>query len=84
MKILFHLLLAAVAFLAASCQNSLPPDVYDPQPEPDPGFVEAVPDTVTFTNADFIYYGDIAGESSSEDWVVNCTPIWRSMSLAIL
>ena len=70
MKIPFHLLLAAVAFLAASCQNSLPPDVYDPQPEPDPGFVEAVPDTVTFTNADFIYYGDIAGESSSDDWVV--------------
>ena len=39
MKRTFHLLLAVVAFLAASCQDSLPPDVYDPQPEPDPGFV---------------------------------------------
>ena len=55
MKRPFHLLLAAVAFLAASCQNSLPPVVEEPEPEkPEDGFVEAVPDTVTFTNADFI------------------------------
>ena len=42
----------------------------DPQPKPDQGFVEAVPDTVTFTNADFIYYGDITGEGFADDWVV--------------
>ena len=72
MKSLFHLLLAVVAFLAVSCQDPLPPVIDDTESEPelDPGFVEAVPDTVTFTNADFIYYGDIAGESSSDDWVV--------------
>lgn len=71
MKSLFHILLTSVVFLAASCQNSLPPVVEEPEPEkPEDGFVEAVPDTVTFTNADFIYYGDIAGESSSDDWVV--------------
>ena len=71
MKSLFHILLTSVVFLAASCQNSLPPVVEKPEPEkPEDGFVEAVPDTVTFTNADFIYYGDIAGESSSDDWVV--------------
>ena len=71
MKSLFHILLISVVFLAASCQNSLPPVVEEPEPEkPEDGFVEAVPDTVTFTNADFIYYGDIAGESSSDDWVV--------------
>ena len=38
--------------------------------DPDHGFVEAVPDTVLFTNADFIYYGDISGESYTDDWVV--------------
>lgn len=70
-RIILYLLLFPVVFWAASCQDSLPPVVEDPVPEkPDDGFVEAVPDTVIFTNADFIYYGDIVGDSSSDDWVV--------------
>ena len=65
------MLLLSVILWAASCQEPLPPVVEEPDPEkPEEGFVEAVPDTVTFTNADFIYYGDIAGELSSDDWVV--------------
>jgi hypothetical protein len=70
-KLISHVLLLSVILWAASCQEPLPPVVEEPDPEkPEEGFVEAVPDTVTFTNADFIYYGDIAGESSSDDWVV--------------
>lgn len=70
-KTILYLLLLLVVLWAASCQDSLPPVVEDPVPEnPGDGFVEAVPDTVTFTNADFIYYGDIVGDSSSDDWVV--------------
>ena len=71
-----HLLygaLVVVLTLIAACEKPEQPQQLvdpDPQPKPDQGFVEAVPDTVTFTNADFIYYGDITGESSSDDWVV--------------
>ena len=65
--------LAAVLTLIAACEKPEQPQQPvdpDPQPKPDHGFVEAVPDTVTFTNADFIYYGDITGESFADDWVV--------------
>ena len=61
----------AVLTLVGACEKPVQPQQpVDPQQKPDQGFVEAVPDTVKFTNADFIYYGDIAGESSSDDWVV--------------
>ena len=72
-KSLLYGALAAVLTLIAACEKPEKPQQPvdpDPQPKPDQGFVEAVPDTVTFTNADFIYYGDITGESSSDDWVV--------------
>ena len=72
-KSLLYGALAAVLTLIAACEKpEQPQQPVDPdlQPKPDQGFVEAVPDTVTFTNADFIYYGDITGESSSDDWVV--------------
>ena len=61
----------AMAMLCFACQKPEPivPDNPD-KPETENDFVEAVPDTVTFTNADFIYYGDISGESFSDDWVV--------------
>ena len=64
--------MAALTLIAACEKPEQPqqPVDPDPQPKPDQGFVEAVPDTVTFTNADFIYYGDITGESFADDWVV--------------
>ena len=42
---------------------------YD-KPEDEQGFIEAVPDTVTFTNAEFIYNGDDIGEAISDGWLV--------------
>lgn len=71
-SLLYGALVAALTLIAACEKPEQPqqPVDPDPQPKPDQGFVEAVPDTVTFTNADFIYYGDITGESSSDDWVV--------------
>ena len=72
-KSLLYGALAAVLTLIAACEKPEQPQQPvdpDPQPKPEQGFVEAVPDTVTFTNADFIYYGDITGESFSDDWVV--------------
>lgn len=69
---LYGALVAALTLIAACEKPEQPqqPVDPDPQPKPDQGFVEAVPDTVTFTNADFIYYGDITGESFADDWVV--------------
>ena len=71
-SLLYGALVAAFTLISAceKPEQPQPPVDPDPQPKPDQGFVEAVPDTVTFTNADFIYYGDITGESSSDDWVV--------------
>ncbi|MBO5942927.1 MAG: hypothetical protein J6Q63_06520 [Bacteroidales bacterium] len=72
-KSLIYGALVAVLALVGACEKPVQPQQPvdpDPQPKPEQGFVEAVPDTVTFTNADFIYYGDITGESSSDDWVV--------------
>ena len=42
----------------------------DDKPEDEQGFIEAVPDTVTFTNAEFIYNGDDIGEAISDGWLV--------------
>ena len=72
-KSLIYGALVAVLALIVACEKPEQPQQPvdpDPKPKPDQGFVEAVPDTVTFTNADFIYYGDITGESFADDWVV--------------
>ena len=72
-KSLLYGALVAVLTLVGACEKPGQPHQPvdpDPQPKPEQGFVEAVPDTVTFTNADFIYYGDIAGEAFADDWVV--------------
>ena len=58
----------AMAMLCFACQK--PEPIVPDNPENENGFVEAVPDTVAFTNADFIYYGDITGEAFADDWVV--------------
>lgn len=39
-------------------------------PVSDNGFVESVPDTILFTNAEFIYNGDDIGEGYSDGWIV--------------
>ena len=72
-KSLLYGALVAVLTLVGACETPEQPQQPvdpDPQPKPEQGFVEAVPDTVTFTNADFIYYGDITGEAFADDWVV--------------
>ncbi|MBE6232721.1 MAG: hypothetical protein E7117_10250 [Bacteroidales bacterium] len=37
---------------------------------PDYGFTEAIPDTIRFTTAEFIYNGDDIGEAYSDGWVI--------------
>ena len=72
-KSLLYGALVAVLTLIGACEKPEQPQQPvdpDPQPKPEQGFVEAVPDTVAFTNADFIYYGDITGEGFADDWVV--------------
>lgn len=61
----------AMAMLFFACQKPEPvvPDNPD-NPESENGFVEAVPDTVTFTNSQIIYYGGEALDEISDCWVV--------------
>lgn len=73
MKRLQKYLTAVPALIMATCclscqkpDSALP---HDPQ-IPDKGFVEDVPDTVLFTNAEFIYNGDDIGEASSDGWII--------------
>lgn len=58
--------LSAILLFACSETNIIPSD----DAEENPSFVEAVPVTVTFTNADFIYDGDDIGEGISDGWTV--------------
>ena len=54
-KLIFYFALLVFTLQAVSCQDPQLPVVEEPVPEkPYDGFVEAVPDTVVFTNADFI------------------------------
>ena len=59
MKI-FKLLLVIALSCCFACQKPDSPLPQDPE-NPDNGFVEEVPDTVVFTNAEFIYNGDDIG-----------------------
>lgn len=70
-KLILHLLFLSLVLWAASCQEPLPPVVEEPVPEkPEGGFVEAVPDTVTFTNSQVIYYGGEGRDEMSDCWVI--------------
>ena len=62
-------MISAAVFFAA-CEKPVPPEPEHNDPEPEPGFVESVPDTTVFDNADFIYYGDASGEEVSDEWVI--------------
>ena len=65
-KLIVAILLTALLF---ACEKPETP----PQPEsqqPENGFVEAVPDTVTFTNSQIIYYGGEGRDEMSDCWVI--------------
>ena len=64
-KSIIAILLAAMFF---ACEKPETPSM-EPH-EPEGGFVEAVPDTVTFTNSQFIYYGGEARDEMSDCWVI--------------
>ena len=68
-RVLYVLMISA-AVLFAACEKPVPPEPEHNDPEPEPGFVESVPDTTVFDNADFIYYGDASGEEVSDEWVI--------------
>lgn len=53
-----------------SCTKPSPDTGHIDTPEKVPGFIEAVPDTTEFTNAQFIYNGDDLGEQISDGWVI--------------
>ena len=52
-----------------ACQKPDSPPLHIPE-NPDTGFVEDIPDTVIFTNAEFIYNGDDIGETYSDGWII--------------
>ena len=61
----------AMVMLCFACQKLEPIVPENPEnPENENSFVEAVPDTVTFTNSQIIYYGGEARDEISDCWVV--------------
>lgn len=62
-------ILIASALILAFCSSCGKPDSPIVAP-PQSGFVESVPDTVVFTNAEFIYNGDDIGEAYSDGWLI--------------
>ena len=67
-------MLAALAIcpLIAFCTKPSNPSEEVPEEETQKpeGFVEAVPNTIRFTNAEFLYNGDDIGEGFSDGWIV--------------
>ena len=64
-KSIIVILFAALFF---ACEKPVTPPE-KPQ-EPDNGFVEAVPDTVTFTNSQVIYFGGEGRDGISDCWII--------------
>ena len=74
-NIIFYLYLTLGIMLCLSCEkvpqkDPVPDKPEDTIPEDNKGFVESVPDTITFTNAEFIYNGDDIGEATSDGWII--------------
>lgn len=74
-NIIFYLYLTLGIMLCLSCEKVPQKDPVtdkpeDTIPEDNKGFVESVPDTITFTNAEFIYNGDDIGEATSDGWII--------------
>lgn len=59
-------IMTAVAFsLCLACKSP-----YLPEEDENDAYIESVPDTVTFTEAEFIYRGDDVGEGVSDAWLI--------------
>lgn len=71
-KFIPFIALASAFALMAACERPVVPDVPEPAPQPgqNPSFVESVPDTVVFTNADFIYCGCEFADAVSDGWII--------------
>lgn len=65
----FLFLTALLSILCLACESPLIQEEGRTDTDDD-AFVESVPDTVTFTNAEFVYRGDDIGEAVSDAWVV--------------
>lgn len=65
---LVYIVAALAASMISACEKPQPPVPVGP--EEDKGFVEEVPDTVSFANAEFIYDGDDVGEAYSDGWLI--------------
>lgn len=62
---------ACITLLCIISCTKTPSDIVPVNPpEETQGFIEAVPDTIDFTNAQFIYNGDDLGDETSDGWVV--------------
>lgn len=71
-KLIFKSILAISVILSAGCtkQEDQPKQNIPSDPKEETGFIEAVPETISFSNAEFIYHGDDVGESLSDGWVI--------------
>ncbi len=67
MKKLLKTCAALLLISAVCCSKPVPPPV---QETPEEGFKAEIPDTVIFTNAEFIYNGDDIGEAVSDGWFI--------------
>lgn len=57
-----------MAILCFACERPETPSVE--KPGPDESFIEAVPDTVTFTNSQIVYYGGEDRDELSDCWAI--------------
>lgn len=74
-NIIIYLYLTLGIMLCLSCEkvpqkDPVPDKPEETIPEDNRGFVESVPDTITFSNAEFIYNGDDIGEATSDGWII--------------
>lgn len=79
------ILSAAIICCSEEIPTPLPDDTESPEvPEnpdnSDSGYVESVPDTIVFTNSQFIYYGDEIGAAESDVWAIK---LYTDMELDI-
>ena len=68
MKNYLKLITPFLAILCFACERPEAPSVEKPGPEE--GFIEDVPDTVTFTNSQIVYYGGEGRDEISDCWAI--------------
>lgn len=71
-KLIIKGIIAISVIVSAGCtkQEDQPEQEILQNPKEDIGFTEAVPETTSFSNAEFIYHGDDVGESFSDGWII--------------